>query len=84
MTLTPAWIVRHHAPVAVHTVAFANGAEFLIAGDADGRVSVTSMATYRPIVFWSAHADTVLRADAWGGYLVTCVPMGELSMQAWT
>jgi len=42
-----------------------------VAGDADGRVSVTTLSTYRPIVFWQAHQGAVLRADAWSGYLVT-------------
>ena len=68
---TPEWIVRHHAPIPVHTVALVNHGHLLVAGDADGRVSVTTLSTYRPIVFWQAHQGAVLRADAWSGYLVT-------------
>ena len=68
---TPAWIVRHHAPIPVHTVALVNHGHMLVAGDAEGRVSVTTLSTYRPIVFWQAHRGAVLRADAWSGYLVT-------------
>ena len=63
--------MRHHAPIPVHTVALVNHGHLLVAGDADGRVSVTTLSTYRPIVFWQAHQGAVLRADAWSGYLVT-------------
>lgn len=68
---TPFWVLRHHAPAPVHWVGFANDGRLLIAGDAEGRVSVTSLADYRPRLFWKAHSDTVLRADAWAGFLVT-------------
>lgn len=68
---TPRWVLRHHAPTAVHTVAFTNGHEYVIAGDAKGRVSVTSTTDYRPRLFWNAHSDTILRAGAWSGYIVT-------------
>lgn len=67
----PRWVVRHHAPSAIHSVAFANHGAFVVGGDALGRVSVTSTTDYRPRVFWQAHAEAILRADAWGGYLVT-------------
>lgn len=67
----PTWIVRHHAPIPVHTVALINQGNLLVAGDAEGRVSVTTLLTYRPIVFWQAHKGAVLRADAWSGFLVT-------------
>ncbi|WFD34411.1 Astra associated protein 1 Asa1 [Malassezia cuniculi] len=69
--LAPRWVLRHHAPTPVHSVAFANGNSYVIAGDAKGRVSVTSTADYRPRLFWNAHTDTVLRAGAWDGYIVT-------------
>lgn len=71
--LTPAWIVRHHAPAPVHTVAISNNGDLLLAGDSQGLVSVTHLSYYRPLVFWKAHKDTVLRVDAWAGYLVTYV-----------
>lgn len=67
----PFWVLRHHSPTSVHSVAFANGGRLLIAGDADGRVSVTSLENYRPIVFWKAHQDSLLRADAWDNLIVT-------------
>lgn len=68
---TPRWVLRHHAPTPVHAVSFANGHEFVVAGDADGRVSVTATADYRPRLFWAAHSSTVLRAAVWEGYIVT-------------
>lgn len=68
---TPFWVLRHHAPAPVHWVAFANNGRLLIAGDAEGRVSVSSLSDFRPRLFWKAHSDTVLRADAWAGFLVT-------------
>lgn len=69
----PSWVVRHHVPAAIHSVALVNQGAYLVCGDASGRVSVTSMSDYRPRVFWKAHEDALLRADAWGGYLVTYV-----------
>ncbi|KAL4400803.1 hypothetical protein ACI68E_002123 [Malassezia pachydermatis] len=74
--LSPTWIVRHHAPVAIHAVALVNDGKDLIVGDAKGRISVTSMSNFRPHVFWQAHQDTILRADAWYGFLVTYVLSG--------
>lgn len=72
-TRAPRWVVRHHAPAAVHSVSFANGGMYLIAGDAKGRVSVTHTTDYRPRLFWDAHKEAILRADAWNGYMVTYV-----------
>lgn len=70
---SPAWIVRHHAPSPIHTLAFANRGQDLIAGDARGRVSITIMSTYRPYIFFQPHQEAILRADVWSGFLVTYV-----------
>ncbi|PKI85258.1 Asa1p [Malassezia vespertilionis] len=70
-TPVPFWVLRHHTPSPVNSVSFANNNTLLVAGDAQGRVSVSSMVDYRPQFFWDAHKDSILRADAWEGYLVT-------------
>ena len=67
----PCWILRQHAPNAIHSTAFVNSGTYLICGDAIGYVSVSSMLDYRPRIMWKAHDDAILRADAWNGYLVT-------------
>ncbi|WFD26736.1 Astra associated protein 1 Asa1 [Malassezia nana] len=68
---TPSWIVRHHAPSPIHALAFANQGQDLIAGDAQGRVSISSLSSYRPHIFFSPHREAILRADVWSGFLVT-------------
>lgn len=77
----PVWVLRHHAPSPVHSVALVNRGELLVIGDARGRVSVVQLSTYRPLVYWDAHSDAVLRADAWHGLLVTCV---DVLTQTWS
>lgn len=49
------------------------GSRFLLTGDAEGCVSLTDLAVYRPIVQWQAHkqGQSVLGVQMWGDRIVT-------------
>lgn len=63
----PVWILRHHAPSAIHHIRLIRNSPcseiFLAAGDSEGRVSLTSLNDYRPRHFWKAHRESILGLD---------------------
>ncbi|KAN0063278.1 Astra associated protein 1 Asa1 [Thecaphora frezii] len=56
----PFWVLRHHSPSPVHHLCVDSHRHLVIAGDAQGRVSVTHLRHYRPIAFWQAHTESIL------------------------
>lgn len=68
---SPHWILRHHAPSAIHTLSFALGNSIVAAGDAEGRVSLTGTRDYRPRAFWQAHKEPVLSVEVWKGRVIS-------------
>lgn len=62
---SPFWILRHHAPDAIHQLRAikSDSGLFLAAGDSQGRISLTSLRDYRPRYFWNAHKESILGID---------------------
>lgn len=67
----PYWILRHHSPSSVHHVTAHPNGQLIAAGDAQGKVSVTSLADFRPRVFWKAHDDSILGVKLIDDYCLT-------------
>ncbi|QRV75179.1 WD40 repeat protein [Ceratobasidium sp. AG-Ba] len=55
----------------INTLQFASDNEYIIAGDASGRVTVTSTRTWRPVADWTPHTDSVLGVQEWEDKIIT-------------
>ncbi|UZJ55940.1 hypothetical protein CBS101457_005260 [Exobasidium rhododendri] len=71
---SPIWILRHHAPNAIHHLrmiqsstqkkgASGFGEVSVAAGDSNGQFSLTSLSDYRQRYFWKAHKESILGVD---------------------
>lgn len=66
---SPTWILRHHAPSAIHYLRviksdqIGRGGLLVATGDSDGRFSLTSLSDYRQRYFWKAHSESILGVD---------------------
>ncbi|PWN51452.1 WD40 repeat-like protein [Violaceomyces palustris] len=67
----PLWILRFHSPSPVHSVSLGSKHGLISCGDAQGRVSLTSISDYRPRFFWKAHNESILSAEIKDRFIIT-------------
>ncbi len=71
---TPFHIGRTHASYSqsqVNALFISEDNERVFSGDGKGYVTCTSTRTFRPIVVWQAHTDTILTLCEWDGKVIT-------------
>lgn len=83
----PIWILRHHAPSPIHALRLitlhdersspAHAQTFVLAGDAQGRISLTALKDLRPRYFWQAHEQSILGLDIVQLDRQTCVMLSQ-------
>lgn len=68
----PLWILRHHSPSPIHAIRLFRFQKddrvekrltFILAGDSQGRISLTNLRDLRPRYFWKAHSKNILGLD---------------------
>lgn len=67
----PLWILRHHSPSPIHALRLIHvkvqnnnsNLIFILAGDGQGRISLSNLYDCRPRYFWKAHEKSVLGLD---------------------